>query len=577
MKTKMKNRLISALLALTMVASLLPAGLIIPAKAASPLSGNLGTTIGDISLTFDPDGTYHVRLNSSATGSYNIAFAIVPAFNPDSTRVVQDAIADGRLGIRNTDYLGLGGGAASRYIPADAPGVSGEKRATQQLVRGQVKEWTGKLPGTDPLAQLGTNYPASKTVSGVQPTGGVYTYILLFVTGSTNLQWTSGTIQDQKPPLLEADPDGFTLTRNDSAVAKVSTWTGYQEITLTNTSTMTTGGSLTVTNIKTIPATAQAQNMGATITKDGTTSPRGSMHGNTANSNAGTNVNITFGPGETAKLNMALYNTALQTGTTDTAVAANVIATSGSFEITYTYETSNGTETKKLTIPFSLERNIAKLVGDTIVINTTVSRLKAGVADSGTITITPDPSSASLYSRNHTLAAAPGTPTQATLNTSFMYYTAAANITVSGVTPHNAAANSDQNDTSLVPSGGYTLTLSTKTAADPKVGTYYGVLTAQYSTAKTFKSTTMGQILIPVEIHVSDPKESFKVTFHYEDGVTADYLAATNEANKVEATDWPDDPTRTDYTFKGWYDGQNGAGTKYTGSEVFGANKDLYA
>ena len=40
---------------------------------------------------------------------------------------------------------------------------------------------------------------------------------------------------------------------------------------------------------------------------------------------------------------------------------------------------------------------------------------------------------------------------------------------------------------------------------------------------------------------------------------------------------WPTDPTRSGYTFGGWFTGQNGAGVRYTSASVITADVDLYA
>ena len=41
--------------------------------------------------------------------------------------------------------------------------------------------------------------------------------------------------------------------------------------------------------------------------------------------------------------------------------------------------------------------------------------------------------------------------------------------------------------------------------------------------------------------------------------------------------DWPDDPTKSGYSFGGWFTGENGTGTQYTSSTAVTADVDLFA
>lgn len=75
MKTKLKNRIVSALLALSMLASFLPAGLVAPVYAAS------STVTTGHSVKVNEDGTFTVTfkvpgMEGASLGNY--AFALVP-------------------------------------------------------------------------------------------------------------------------------------------------------------------------------------------------------------------------------------------------------------------------------------------------------------------------------------------------------------------------------------------------------------------------------------------------------------------------------------------------------------------
>jgi len=55
------------------------------------------------------------------------------------------------------------------------------------------------------------------------------------------------------------------------------------------------------------------------------------------------------------------------------------------------------------------------------------------------------------------------------------------------------------------------------------------------------------------------------------------YASKTVTSGSALGTNWPGNPTRSGYSFGGWYTGQNGAGTRYTSSTIINADVDLYA
>ena len=55
------------------------------------------------------------------------------------------------------------------------------------------------------------------------------------------------------------------------------------------------------------------------------------------------------------------------------------------------------------------------------------------------------------------------------------------------------------------------------------------------------------------------------------------YASKTVTSGSALGTNWPDNPTRSRYSFGGWFTGQNGAGTQYTSYTIVNADVDLYA
>ncbi|HHT47428.1 MAG TPA: hypothetical protein GX004_09140 [Firmicutes bacterium] len=55
------------------------------------------------------------------------------------------------------------------------------------------------------------------------------------------------------------------------------------------------------------------------------------------------------------------------------------------------------------------------------------------------------------------------------------------------------------------------------------------------------------------------------------------YASKTVTGSSALDTDWPDNPTRSGYSFGGWFSGQNGTGTPYTSATIITADVNLYA
>lgn len=78
-----------------------------------------------------------------------------------------------------------------------------------------------------------------------------------------------------------------------------------------------------------------------------------------------------------------------------------------------------------------------------------------------------------------------------------------------------------------------------------------------------------------VSISVTDPvPATHAVNFYSHGSLYASRIAASGSAL---GANWPDNPTRSQYSFSGWFTGQDGAGTRYTDSTIILTDADLHA
>ncbi len=71
------------------------------------------------------------------------------------------------------------------------------------------------------------------------------------------------------------------------------------------------------------------------------------------------------------------------------------------------------------------------------------------------------------------------------------------------------------------------------------------------------------------------PVTTYTITFNDRGSVYA--TRTVNEGECIGSDSWPSNPTRTGYTFGGWYTGTNGSGTKFTSAATVNANITVYA
>jgi len=98
-------------------------------------------------------------------------------------------------------------------------------------------------------------------------------------------------------------------------------------------------------------------------------------------------------------------------------------------------------------------------------------------------------------------------------------------------------------------------------------------------TEYTFKVRAVNSAGNGAEVSVSatptDPVSATHTVNFYSNGSL--YASKTVTSDSALGANWPDNPTKSGYSFGGWFSGQNGAGTLYTSSTTITADVDLYA
>jgi uncharacterized repeat protein (TIGR02543 family) len=117
-------------------------------------------------------------------------------------------------------------------------------------------------------------------------------------------------------------------------------------------------------------------------------------------------------------------------------------------------------------------------------------------------------------------------------------------------------ARYDDGSTILLSDGDYTLS-GTLAAGESTVTVAFGEKTAAFTVTVTDQVCT-----------------AHTVNF-YSGGSL--YAGKTVTGGSALGDDWPDDPTKSGYSFGGWFTGENGTGTQYTSSTAVTADVDLFA
>ncbi|HHV64047.1 MAG TPA: hypothetical protein GXX46_03085, partial [Peptococcaceae bacterium] len=98
-------------------------------------------------------------------------------------------------------------------------------------------------------------------------------------------------------------------------------------------------------------------------------------------------------------------------------------------------------------------------------------------------------------------------------------------------------------------------------------------------TEYTFKVRAVNSVGRGAEASVTATPTAPAQTTHtvnfYSDGSL--YASKTVNSGSALGENWPSNPTKSGYSFGGWFTGQNGAGTQYTSTTIITADVDLYA
>jgi uncharacterized repeat protein (TIGR02543 family) len=113
--------------------------------------------------------------------------------------------------------------------------------------------------------------------------------------------------------------------------------------------------------------------------------------------------------------------------------------------------------------------------------------------------------------------------------------------------------------------------------SDPtKTGyTFGGWYTASGSSGTEFTAST--QVTANITVYAKWTSISYTVTFNADGGSPATQTRTVSYGSSVGTSDMPSDPTKTGYTFGGWYTASGGSGTEFTASTQVTANITVYA
>lgn len=206
MKTKLKNRIVSAILALSMLASFLPAGLVAPVYAAteSIITGHTITAVNDTTfrVTFVVPGMEGAPLN-------NYAFALIPdvtSFNDAGSIPSLGVGSDfhpqlGSIGAFEASIAARGAPSAAYYVEVTSSPNSGGAKSFDS--NGAVN-FTVTMPKS--LAEtiqglIGYTKGNGKTVSAAD--SSIPLVALLWTQGGPNFAATTGTWEGENPAVLE--------------------------------------------------------------------------------------------------------------------------------------------------------------------------------------------------------------------------------------------------------------------------------------------------------------------------------------------------------------------------------------
>jgi uncharacterized repeat protein (TIGR02543 family) len=113
-------------------------------------------------------------------------------------------------------------------------------------------------------------------------------------------------------------------------------------------------------------------------------------------------------------------------------------------------------------------------------------------------------------------------------------------------------------------------------SAPTKAGhTFDGWHTASGDAETEFTAST--QVTADITVYAKWTLNSYTVTFNADGGDSETQTRTVNYESSVGSSNMPSDPTKTGYTFDGWYTGQTGGGSLFIASTPVTANITVYA
>lgn len=131
------------------------------------------------------------------------------------------------------------------------------------------------------------------------------------------------------------------------------------------------------------------------------------------------------------------------------------------------------------------------------------------------------------------------------------------------------SATVSSNDTSIATANPATVTTSGQAI------TVTGVSAGNTTVTITFSGGSYTGGDKTVSVTVTDPVYATHIVNFYSNGSL--YAGKTVTSGSALGNNWPGNPTRSGYSFGGWFTEQNGAGTLYISSTIITADVDLYA
>lgn len=534
-----KKRLVSGLLALTMVLGFLPANLFPAANAAD----------GDLridSFVVDDKGHYTLKLSYISTvgnwGGTYLAVA-VDAASYDNVDAPSTSVGSGKDFTVQANTPVVAEGILAGY------GLTTGMYTTVMLTSPKSTDTSGARPvytfEGDLTAKSGGAFTMAALKSAI--TGGNYYQSGTKLDGSTvplfafvrlaapaNVAGKSSTMVGALG--LVAEPSGFAMSRSDSVAAKLSGtgWTGSNKVTVK----LQGAGSVKVMSIKTNVALG-AGTIGAYFGSD--TSTSSAMNGALTNL-ASKNLVFSTDTGGTTSTNLTLWVFSGTATKTEQNASAQVSEYKGTIEITYqnVVDGSPDGTNRTLLVPYSVKRTgNPKLTPDSINLSMTVAEAKGAALSKTLDTIALGLSSTasidSVWLANVMIATAPASPVNnyIQINPSFS----------GGATGVEIDKTTKSQD----------ITFKNKAYSSATIGTYTGQLQVTFRNQSAAAGATTWMDYIPITLTITDGTVTkYDVSFNL-NGAPGTAPATQNIAAGGTVSEPADPSWDANHAFGGWY------------------------